>query len=888
MILSWLMAFVLLLASLAPVLAASGDLEELANYAVVKLYEKYSEGGAEVGSSWGDMAPYDAYILSKAGIDIGGWTRDNNSLKNEIVNHLPELNASSSTKHIAGGYLAASILGENKIAEDLLDTFMRKQDSGGGFGQDIYSDAPAIEYLGRAAVLSKIDVEGAASAIIAAQCENGAFDEWNDIGATSQAIRGLHYLKQLIGIENSELEEEITKSIGRGVDWLQELQQEGGNFGLGNYDPILDSCEVLMTIKALGLESSEGQDSFNAGLAYILANSPDQNGEIGLDTLANYTAILDLAMAGDDYQLAEDYHIIILNSPVTKIGIGSSKQLLASKFYLNGNKTEINGGIIWQSDKPDIATVDENGLVTGIKAGTATIRATFEGLTAQASIEVISSGGIIPNDKEATAYLTVKDGSGGTILARTSYVWSDDELSVLNLLEEVLKGAGISYIATGGYVSEIQGLAHKKPGYPLSGWKFKVNGLSADKGAGNYLLKNGDRVEWYYTLDYTKDEDASRFDLVEKEDGLKEDEVKSPEMMAALINFLREYGDLDKEVVIKNADKLMDKAKAIIRDEELRASLVDLVQAIDISKDNLITDAKEKILILVAKGALDKEVSLSVREKKLEDMPNAYPLQIVAPVFDIGPNDLSFRKPVRMRIPLYLSKNFIPELLTPAYYNEAAQVWEEIPGVIDLEEGFAIIETNHFSKYSVIERPVKKGFADVGSEYDWAKDAIELLAGKEVILGTEMGFEPARDISRAEFAQLLYRVLISPDVLPAEFTEFTDVEPSDWFMPAVAYLYHIGIISGYDDGGFIPEQSLSRNEAVLMLYKLSEVSVEEGKLIELQDHLDIPEWARPAVNWAYSKNIIKGYADGNFRGASQLSRAECAVIIFNCLKSDLI
>lgn len=888
-VLSWLMAFVLVFACLAPVLAASGDMEELAKLAVVKQYENYYEEKVEVGSSWGNIEPYDTYILSKAGVKVDAWTRNDTSLKSELTNHLTDLNENNSTKHIAGGYLAASILGEEAKAEELLEIFKEMQEAGGEFGQSIYNDAPAVEYLGRAAVLENIDVTGAVYAISQAQFGSGAFDEWGDIGASCQAIRGLYYLNQLIGVEKPELKGEIKGAIDAGLDWLKGLQREDGSFVSGEWDdPNLNTVEVLITLKVLGQENSgEWQSFFNSGLDYILANSPDQNGKIGIGTVANYTAILDLAMAlNHSYKVPETF--IYLNFPYSEIIKGRSKQLEVNKFAGN-NKAEINADITWTSNKPHIATVDESGLVTGIKAGIATISASVEGLTAQSTIKVITSstGGITPADKEGTAYLTIKDDSGTPILQSVPYVWTNDVVSVLDILEKVLTGQGISYKVSAGYVSEINGLAEKKPGYPRSGWKFKVNGVIADKGAGAYVLKSGDRVEWYYSLDYTKDEDAPRFDLVEKEEE-KVDEVKSPEIIAALINFLQEYEELDKGVIIKNADKVMDREMAIIRDEELRANLVDLVQVIDISKDNLISDAMEKIVILVPMGALDKEVSLSVREKKPEDMPNAYPMQIVAPIFDIGPDGLGFQKPVRIRIPLYLASNFIPEQLAPACYNEEAQIWEEIPGLIDLEEGYAIIERNHFSKYSLIEKPVKKGFADVNSDYNWAKEAIELLAGKGVILGTEIGFEPARDITRAEFAQLVYQMLIIPDILPAEFTEFTDVLPSDWFTPAVAYLYHTGIIRGYDDGSFRPEQSLSRNEAMLMIYKLSEVSGEDDNLIEVQDYQDIPEWARPAVNWAYSKNIIKGYADGTFRGASQLSRAECATVIFNWLKSGVI
>ena len=54
---------------------------------------------------------------------------------------------------------------------------------------------------------------------------------------------------------------------------------------------------------------------------------------------------------------------------------------------------------------------------------------------------------------------------------------------------------------------------------------------------------------------------------------------------------------------------------------------------------------------------------------------------------------------------------------------------------------------------------VRKTFPDLGQNWDWAKDAIEILAGQGIIEGTGSGFEPGRHITRAEFIKLLVKAL---------------------------------------------------------------------------------------------------------------------------------
>ncbi len=82
---------------------------------------------------------------------------------------------------------------------------------------------------------------------------------------------------------------------------------------------------------------------------------------------------------------------------------------------------------------------------------------------------------------------------------------------------EVLRMAGVKWnismvISTSGYVSEIDGLAEFDQG-PLSGWKYKVNGVYPSVGAGDYVLAPGDQVAWVYEVEQGGTGDVSMFHI---------------------------------------------------------------------------------------------------------------------------------------------------------------------------------------------------------------------------------------------------------------------------------------------------------------------------------------------------------------------------------------
>ena len=183
-----------------------------------------------------------------------------------------------------------------------------------------------------------------------------------------------------------------------------------------------------------------------------------------------------------------------------------------------------------------------------------------------------------------------------------------------------------------------------------------------------------------------------------------------------------------------------------------------------------------------------------------------------------------------------------------------------------------------------------KNFSDIdNSGY---REGIELAAAKGIINGYADGtFKPDAQVTRAQFITMLYRVAGSPEVeIPEGKTEielgFTDADTiSDEYKTAVAWGVQNGIIKGYEDKTFRPNQAISRAQMATMLYRY--LSLEDvwgaapDELKKAYDFTDKDDIAAPfveAVNVMANMGYIKGFADGHFGPNETVTRGQAATV----------
>jgi len=201
----------------------------------------------------------------------------------------------------------------------------------------------------------------------------------------------------------------------------------------------------------------------------------------------------------------------------------------------------------------------------------------------------------------------------------------------------------------------------------------------------------------------------------------------------------------------------------------------------------------------------------------------------------------------------------------------------------------AVIKRKSNSIYTVVEN--RKAFADVSNH--WAKDDINTLASRLIISGkSENTYGPEDPVTRAQFVTLIVKAL-GLEMNPAK-AAFTDLNSNDWYAGAVGTAVEAGIINGYADGTFRPNNCITREEVAAIIVQAMKVTgksetmnAEDANryLARFADGASIGNWARQAVAVAVKNGIIKGNSNGSFVPVKNCTRAESAVMIKKMLET---
>ena len=175
-------------------------------------------------------------------------------------------------------------------------------------------------------------------------------------------------------------------------------------------------------------------------------------------------------------------------------------------------------------------------------------------------------------------------------------------------------------------------------------------------------------------------------------------------------------------------------------------------------------------------------------------------------------------------------------------------------------------------------------FTDV-SEGAWYEDAVSYVYQHGLMAGTSATtFAPDATTSRSMIATILWRIAGSPVVDYA--MDFADVPQGQWYSEAVRWAASEGIVSGYGNGTFGTNDSITREQFAAMLYRFAQeqgydVSVGENtNILSYTDAEDVAEYAISAMQWAVGAGIISGTGDGStLSPQGQATRAQAAVML---------
>ncbi len=201
---------------------------------------------------------------------------------------------------------------------------------------------------------------------------------------------------------------------------------------------------------------------------------------------------------------------------------------------------------------------------------------------------------------------------------------------------------------------------------------------------------------------------------------------------------------------------------------------------------------------------------------------------------------------------------------------------------------YAVINSMTNSVYSIVSNPIK--FIDV--ENHWAETAVNNMGSRMVVNGIGNGmYRPDQDITRAEFAAIIVRGLGLR--LSQESSLFTDVSTTAWYCRAIQTAYEYGLINGFEDGTFRPNDRITREQAMLIMTKAMMIS---GLKKSKDNHSDadvirtftdagtVSEWALDGVAESVSSGIILGRNKNLLAPKANITRAEVAMIIQRLLQ----
>lgn len=178
---------------------------------------------------------------------------------------------------------------------------------------------------------------------------------------------------------------------------------------------------------------------------------------------------------------------------------------------------------------------------------------------------------------------------------------------------------------------------------------------------------------------------------------------------------------------------------------------------------------------------------------------------------------------------------------------------------------------------SVPNVPILSKFDDIDEHF--AKDSIEKLYSMGIVSGyDENTFKPDNFVTRAEFSKMICLAF----GIDENFDKaFEDVSASDWYYSYVGMMNVAGIIQG-DGINFYPNDNLTREDAAVIISRVISEKLGESSKSLYSDYNEVSNYAMNAVDKLTHAGIMSGF-EGYFRPKASITRGEASVLIVNAL-----
>lgn len=144
---------------------------------------------------------------------------------------------------------------------------------------------------------------------------------------------------------------------------------------------------------------------------------------------------------------------------------------------------------------------------------------------------------------------------------------------------------------------------------------------------------------------------------------------------------------------------------------------------------------------------------------------------------------------------------------------------------------------------------------------------------------------PDNPISRAEFVTMINRAygFTQMGTMP-----FKDVPEKAWYAEDVNIAYHTGYIQGTSSTTFSPSDSITREQATVILARILMMQAQVGENVDFTDSRDMNDWSRGLIATAADNGLIDGYSDGSFRPQNPITRGEASILLVRAVGTPIL
>lgn len=295
--------------------------------------------------------------------------------------------------------------------------------------------------------------------------------------------------------------------------------------------------------------------------------------------------------------------------------------------------------------------------------------------------------------------------------------------------------------------------------------------------------------------------------------------------------------------------------------------------------------------VVIPANAIKGSSSVTVKVEKVDAPAAPTDAQAISDVYEFTiDNQKTYSFATKVAITLSFAPDLIAEGEVAAlfYYDETQDQWVMLGG--EVVDDSITVQVDHFTKFAVFAvkqsavpvvpavTQAKVNLKDIQNH--WAKAAIEKLLLLGAVSGYPDGtFKPDAKISRAEFVTMLVKAF---NLTGGSDQAFEDTA-RHWAKDYIATAAASGIVSGYSEQAFGPDDPITREQMAVMVVKAAKLAPAAGEQ-SFVDSSSISAWAKEAVITAVKNGIMNGYPDNTIRPGNEASRGEAASLIANALK----